>query len=109
MPPPIPQKIVRILPPKQPIPPRPLIFEKSKPNETAQPILIERWLTPTMQKRRVKGDGFDIDFRPPLSSTRPVKNEIIDYEPSRAPLKQDLRDLGIEKMNPNEVSLILCI
>lgn len=98
---PIGRKIVKILGPKVPPPPRKLIIERPPPMaEKAQSIIIERWLAPKLQPRRVIFEGV---AQTTLTKHAPIRNEIIEYEAPKVTINKEFKDLGVTRMDPNEV------
>lgn len=104
IPPPAPAKIIKILPPIVPPPPRKLIVEKMPPIDDAPPIIIERWLAPKQQPRRVVFDGV---INAQQFKHEPVTNEIIEYEAPKMALSREIKDVGVVRMDPNEVCVLL--
>lgn len=98
------RKIVKILAPKIPPPPRKLIVERPPPAVAkAQSIIIERWLAPKQQARRVVFDGV---AHSQFTGHAPVRNEIIEYDAPTVHVEKVFKDLGVTRMNPDEVSLL---
>lgn len=93
------RKIIKILAPKVPPPPRKVIIQKPPPvADRAQPIIIERWLAPKIQPRRVIFDGVvhhNVQHQP-------VRNEIHECEAPRVIVNKQFKDLGVARMDPNE-------
>lgn len=106
-PPPMPtnveRKIVKVLAPKIAPPPRVLIVERPPPAVAAksQSILIERWLAPKQQERRVIFEGSQINA---LFTGHPlIRNQIIEYDAPKTIVNKHFTDLGVTRMNPDEV------
>lgn len=100
MPTPIGRKIIKILAPKVAPPPRKVIIEKPPAiADKAQSIIIERWLAPKVQPRRVVFDG----TMHHQVHHAPVRNEIHECEAPRVIINKQFKDLGVARMDPNEV------
>lgn len=101
IPPPLEPKIVKLAAQKFSPPPRKLIIERpaSSVVEKTQPIIIERWLAPKMSPRRVVFDG--VAFK----GHDPVRNEIheYEYESPNLVIEKKFVNLGVSRMDPNEV------
>lgn len=69
-------------------------------DEQTQPIVIERWLAPKQQPRRVIFQGV-LNAEPVRAE--PVRNEIIQYEAPKVIVSQEVKDGGVVRMDPNEV------
>ena len=101
IPQPEPRKIIKILPAKVAPPPRKIVVEKMPLiDEQTQPIVIERWLAPKRQPRRVIFQGV-LNAEPVRAE--PVRNEIIQYEAPKVVVSQEVKDGGVVRMDPNEV------
>lgn len=101
IPPQINRKIVTIKAPRVPPPPRKLVVEKPQPViEKPQSIIIERWLAPKQQARKVI---FDESTRATVNKYGPIKNEIIEYEAPNVIVNKEFKELGVTRMDPNEV------
>lgn len=101
MPLPIGRKIIKILAPKVPPPPRKVIVEQPPAvADKAQAIIIERWLAPKIQPRRVIFEGTTQHH----VQHPPVRNEIHVCEAPNVIVNKQFKDLGVARMDPQEVS-----
>jgi hypothetical protein len=95
----IPQKVITISGKQVPPPPRKVIIERL-PALPARPpsVIVERWLPFRAQKRRV------VHIKPTEAEVTyaPVRNVIIQWEPPRAVVRQEFKDLGVVRADPAE-------
>lgn len=95
------RKIVKIAAPRIPPPARKLIVEKLPAiANQAQSIIIERWLAPKQQARRIVYQGGEMTK---FTGYPPIKNEIIEYDAPKVTINKQFKNLGVTKMNPEEV------
>ena len=103
MPPPIGRKFITIYGPKNP-PPRKVIIQKMPAIEKAQPIIIERWLAPKIPPRRVVFENNSTQ-----TQNGRVRNEIHVCEAPSVVTEKQFKDLGVSRVDPNDVILIFNI
>ena len=74
--------------------------------EKAQPIIIERWLAPKIPPRRVIFEG---STHTQTQRNAPVRNEIHVCEAPNVITNKQFKDLGVSRVDPNEVILVFNI